>query len=130
MLRQQYSRFFCLQAVRTAAQVPFYNETVANDLLKGEVDIGLPTPYKYDYTSIHKKYEDMFARLKRKYDNVETIDDIWKGIWGKYSLMYDENGNGELDILDVHPNAEGYKIMADNYFNAMREFLSYHGLVR
>ncbi len=107
----------------------FYNRTVANDLLKGEVDyMGLKFPY--DYTFIHKKYEDMFARLKRKYDNVETIDDIWKGIWGKPNLMYDENGNGKLDIEDIHPNAKGYEIMANNYFNAMKDFLSYHGLVR
>ena len=110
----------------------FYNRTVANALLKNEEIMynGVKIPISYDYTFIHKKYEDMFARLKKKYSNVELIEDIWKGIWGKPNLMYDENGNGKLDIDDIHPNAEGYKIMADNYFNAMKDFLSYHNLLK
>lgn len=113
-----------LEGNRKIYLAKFYNKTVANDLLKGKI-----YNISYDYSFLYKKYEDMFKRLKNKYD-VEIIEDIWKGIWRKYDLMYDQDKNGKMDIIDIHPNAEGYKIMANNYFNAMKGFLNYHNLTK
>jgi lysophospholipase L1-like esterase len=50
-------------------------------------------------------------------DNVELIDDIWKEIWGIH--MSDR----------VHPNAKGYEIMADNYYNAIKPYLEANRLL-
>jgi lysophospholipase L1-like esterase len=50
----------------------------------------------------------------------EIIGNIWDGIWGNPSLMAD----------DIHPNAAGYRIMADNYFKALAPFLKEKELLR
>jgi acyl-CoA thioesterase-1 len=89
----------------------FYNEAVKNDLIATYGDIGLSLAYN--------EYEKMFARLENKYD-VEIINNIWDDIWGDDNLMLDDG---------VHPNAEGYKIMAENYFNSMENFLLEKGFL-
>jgi acyl-CoA thioesterase-1 len=61
----------------------------------------------------------LFASLEAEY-GVELIGTIWDGIWGNPSLMSD----------DIHPNAAGYRIMADNYFNALEPYLKEQGLLR
>jgi acyl-CoA thioesterase-1 len=81
----------------------FYTEQVAKDLGVGD--------------ELIKQYDDMFDALASEND-VELIADIWTGVWGIH--MSDEH----------HPNAEGYKIMADNYFNAMKDYLEENGLVK
>jgi lysophospholipase L1-like esterase len=86
----------------------FYNEAVKNDLIAEYGDIGLSLSYE--------EYEKLFARLENKYD-VEIIDNIWDGVWGKDNLMFDE----------IHPNANGYAIMAENYFISMKNFLQSNG---
>ncbi|MCL2101386.1 MAG: GDSL-type esterase/lipase family protein [Fibromonadales bacterium] len=85
----------------------FYNEEVADDLFD----------YFPEFKFAYKKYEDMFERLKEKY-NVEIIDNIWDGVWGEH--MYDL----------IHPNAKGYEIMTDNYFKAMKNFLEENNLLK
>ncbi|MCL2284434.1 MAG: GDSL-type esterase/lipase family protein [Fibromonadales bacterium] len=90
----------------------FYNDEVAKSLFSLLKLMG--------YGFVHDEYEKMFDRLKKKY-GVAIIEDIWAGIWGKYNLMYDEDENGRLDMEDIHPNADGYKIMADNYLKALRK---------
>ncbi len=43
-----------------------------------------------------------------------VVDDIWTGIWGTANMSDD----------GIHPNAAGYAIMADNYYNALKtEFI-------
>jgi acyl-CoA hydrolase len=86
----------------------FYNEAVKNDLIATYGDIGL--------SLVYGEYENMFSRLENEYD-FEIIDNIWDNVWGYYDLMYDE----------VHPNAEGYRKMAENYFNSMKNFLQSNG---
>jgi len=86
----------------------FYTKKIAEELMPSK-----------DYMFIYDDYENMFKRLKSKYD-VDIINDIWKGIWGKDNLMYD----------GFHPNADGYKIMSANIFNAMKGFLEFNNLVK
>jgi acyl-CoA thioesterase-1 len=81
----------------------FYTEQVATDL-------------KADPKTIDQ-YDAMFTALASE-DNVELIADIWTGVWGKSEYMSDEH----------HPNAEGYEIMANNYFDAMKDYLEANGL--
>jgi acyl-CoA thioesterase-1 len=61
----------------------------------------------------------LFASLKAEY-GVELIGNMWDGVWGDLSLMYD----------GIHPNAAGYRVMADNYFNALEPYLKEQGLLR
>ena len=91
----------------------FYNDDVARYIL-------LP----YNAMFIHSQYENMYSRLKSRH-KVEIINDIWKGIWGNDNLMSDDKIH-----IKIHPNAEGYKIMADNIFNSMKGFLEFNGLVK
>ena len=84
--------------------IKFYNEDVAREMI---------TKYLSDeYMYIYDQYEAMFSSLKNKYKNVSLIENMWDGIWGNSELMYAD------DIYEIHPNAAGYKIMADNIFNA------------
>jgi lysophospholipase L1-like esterase len=66
---------------------------------------------------IINQYDEMFDTLAMS-DDVELIDDIWKGVWGIH--MSDS----------VHPNARGYEIMADNYYNAMKPYLQTNNLLK
>ncbi|MDR3168150.1 MAG: hypothetical protein LBT93_09405, partial [Treponema sp.] len=63
------------------------------------------------------QYDRMFETLAES-THIELINDIWDGVWGEYMS----------DI--VHPNARGYEIMADNYFNAIQPYLREHNLLK
>lgn len=89
----------------------FYTEEIARDLLS-EIESD------YDkQTAIIKIYDTMFETLSES-GNVELIEDIWAGVWGIH--MSDT----------IHPNAKGYEIMADNYFNALLPYLKANGLLK
>ena len=57
-------------------------------------------------------YNGMFTELA-KLPNVTLIGDIWTGIWGVPEYMSD----------NIHPNAEGYKIMADHIYKVVKSHL-------
>jgi acyl-CoA thioesterase-1 len=63
--------------------------------------------------------DGLFASLEAEY-HIGIIDGIWDGIWGDVSLMSD----------GTHPNAAGYRVMADNYVTALAPFLKEQGLLR
>jgi acyl-CoA thioesterase-1 len=63
--------------------------------------------------------DGLFDSLGAEY-GVGIIGGIWDGVWGDPSLMSD----------DIHPNAAGYRIMADNYFNALEPYLKEQSLLR
>jgi lysophospholipase L1-like esterase len=90
----------------------FYTEDVAREMAES---IGIDD---YDQQTLTiDQYDTMFNELALS-DNVELIDDIWKGVWGIH--MSDT----------VHPNARGYEIMAENYFNAMKPYLQADNLLK
>jgi acyl-CoA thioesterase-1 len=91
--------------------VKFYNYGMMETLLSL---VGAPGMYTRRITA---QYDEMYANLARLY-NVELIDSLWNGAWGVY--MSD----------DIHANARGYEIMADNIFRAMRPFLESKGMIR
>jgi acyl-CoA thioesterase-1 len=62
-------------------------------------------------------YDAIFNNLASP-ANVTLIEDIWEGVWGVH--MSDE----------VHPNAAGYEIMADNIFNAIESCLRTYGFLK
>ena len=93
--------------------VKFYTDEVARALITGLFNIS-------DYsmqTAIINQYDDMFELLASS-NNAELISDIWAGVWGIH--MSD----------NMHPNEAGYKIMADNYFNAIKFYLENNSLVK
>jgi lysophospholipase L1-like esterase len=67
---------------------------------------------------LSSQYNAMFASLlESRGDNVQLINDIWSGVWGDPRYM-----SGAVPI-DIHPNAAGYEIMADKYFDDMEPYL-------
>jgi acyl-CoA thioesterase-1 len=88
----------------------FYTETVARAVIAGN---GISD---YDtQTTLIKLYDNMYNTLASS-NNVVLIEDIWDGVWGIH--MSD----------DFHPNAKGYEIMADNYFNVLQPYLQENNL--
>jgi acyl-CoA thioesterase-1 len=90
----------------------FYTEEIARAIANefGLSNYGLQTIFI-------TQYDDMFQEFS-KLDNVEIIEGIWSGVWG-------------LNMSDVvHPDAEGYRIMAENYYKEMEPYLKANGLVK
>ncbi|MCL2129193.1 MAG: GDSL-type esterase/lipase family protein [Treponema sp.] len=90
----------------------FYTEDVARQLFS---NYGI-TNYDFQTTMINRN-DEMFSSLASE-NNVTLIEDIWQGVWGEH--MSDE----------VHPDAAGYKIMADNIFNVLKPYLQANGLLK
>lgn len=90
----------------------FYTEEVARAMLT-TYNIG-----NYDtQTAFIKQYDDIFDGLVASY-NVQLIDTIWDEVW-------------DLHMSDLaHPNAEGYEIMANNYFSVMEPYLRENGFLK
>jgi acyl-CoA thioesterase-1 len=90
----------------------FYTDRVAREMAN---NIGITN---YDtQTLLINQYNNMFNTLASS-NNVVLIDDIWNGIWGIH--MSDS----------IHPNATGYEIMANNYFNVLRSYLQINNLLK
>jgi acyl-CoA thioesterase-1 len=77
----------------------FYTDEVATSFI-------IPIP-----SVIVNQYDNMFNTLAASSDNIELIEDIWTGVWGVHMS----------DL--IHPNAEGYEIMADNIYKVMEPYL-------
>jgi acyl-CoA thioesterase-1 len=90
----------------------FFTETVARDMA---ANLGINN-YAIQ-TEIINQYNNMYDTLALS-NNVILINDIWDGVWGMY--MSD----------DVHPNAAGYEIMANNYFKALQPYLQENNLMK
>jgi acyl-CoA thioesterase-1 len=90
----------------------FYTETVARSMTSkfGITDFAAQT-------QIISQYDDMFSSIA-SINNIELIEDIWSGVWGIHMS----------DI--VHPNAAGYEIMANNYFNVIKFYLEENNLLK
>jgi len=65
-------------------------------------------------------YKRIFSELKSENEDMEYIADIWTGIWSVSKYMSDQ----------IHPNAEGYKIMADIIFDEIKPYLKDNNLIR
>jgi acyl-CoA thioesterase-1 len=90
----------------------FYTDKIARTIANG---IGI-TDYGIQ-TALINQYNNMFNTLSSS-NNVVLIEDIWDGVWGIH--MSDS----------VHPNAAGYKIMANNYFKILQPYLQANGLLK
>jgi lysophospholipase L1-like esterase len=66
------------------------------------------------------RFDAMLKRLKADYPHIEIVDDIWEGVWGKKEYKYDF----------THPNSRGYRLMAENIFNAIQDVLEYNDLLK
>jgi len=63
-------------------------------------------------------YKKMYSELRSENTDIGVISDIWKGI-------------GKNQMSDpIHPNAEGYSIMADNIFTDIRSYLAEKNLLK
>jgi len=84
----------------------FYTDEVAasfSDILP----IPIPSVIIDLYVS---QYNNMYKALAES-NNIELIEDIWTGVWVDH--MSDP----------IHPNAEGYEIMADNIYKVIEPYL-------
>jgi acyl-CoA thioesterase-1 len=65
-------------------------------------------------------FDRMLNRIKTDYPNIEVLENIWEGVWGKKELKYDF----------THPNSKGYKIIAENIYNKIKPILEYNNLIK
>jgi lysophospholipase L1-like esterase len=70
-----------------------------------------------EQTELITQLDNMYNTLASS-NNIALIDDIWSGVWGVH--MSDT----------IHPDAQGYEIMANNYFNALKPYLEANSLVK
>jgi acyl-CoA thioesterase-1 len=66
------------------------------------------------------RFDNMLKRLKADYPNIEILDNIWEGVWGRKDYKYDF----------THPNSKGYRIIAENIFNEISGVLEYNNLLK
>jgi acyl-CoA thioesterase-1 len=67
---------------------------------------------------IIKNWNNLFSYLQTLPVKVEIIDNIWEGVWQVH--MSD----------DLHPNAEGYKMMASVYYDALKPYLEKNNMLK
>ncbi|MBQ0052644.1 MAG: hypothetical protein KBT11_11380 [Treponema sp.] len=89
-----------------------------------QIDFSKTQVYVLRYYNDHMRFLDFFhsfdrmlERLEKDYDII-VIRDIWKGVWGNKNLKYDMS----------HPNADGYKIIAQNIYAELEPCLELNGL--
>ena len=80
---------------------------------------GVPALSMADLTGIASDFKSALIALTAT-ANVELVENIFEGIYGKSSLMSDP----------IHPNARGYELMADKYFNAIKPYLQANNLLK
>ena len=77
----------------------------------------LPGASISELRSLLADYKRVYAELSSENKDIEYIGNIWRGI-------------GILQMSDpIHPNAEGYRIMADNIFAEIRPYLKEKNLL-
>lgn len=92
--------------------VKFYTSAIAREMLNM-----LHILCHDEQSELIRQYDYMFNSLAAS-NNAELIEDIWSGVWG----IHMSDG--------IHPNEEGYKIMAENYFNALKPYLAANDLLK
>jgi lysophospholipase L1-like esterase len=92
----------------------FYTEEIARAMLGAKFGV----TDSATQTAMIAGFDQIYNSLLT-YDNVSLITDIWQGVWG--TNMHPTN--------DIHPSEEGCKIMAGNYFKAMKGYLEEEGLL-
>ncbi|MDR0569158.1 MAG: GDSL-type esterase/lipase family protein [Spirochaetaceae bacterium] len=90
----------------------FYTEAVAKDMLR---DTGITDSSIQN--ALIAQYDALFQALAQE-NRIELITDIWKGVW-KQNMS---------DTL--HPNAKGYEIMAETYFQALQPYLTSYNFLK
>jgi acyl-CoA thioesterase-1 len=106
-----------INAVRGGNRKIYLAKFYTGDVVRGMISAMLGITDHTAQNILMYPYDTMFAALAASND-VELIDDIWDGVWGIH--MSDP----------IHPDAAGYKIMADNYIKALRPYLLANGLLR
>ena len=89
----------------------FFTEAVAREIANSYGITNYVTQ-----TWLINQYENIFNELAAS-NNIVLIEDIWAGVWGIH--MSDA----------VHPDAQGYEIMANNYFNILEPYLLENNLL-
>ena len=69
------------------------------------------------FTATINQWDTMFSTLASE-NNLTLIEDIWQGVWGIH--MSD----------NIHPNARGYEIMANNIFDVLQPYLQANNLIK
>ena len=91
----------------------FYDEFILRDNM-----LGWEMSDK-EQDDLYNEYEGIFRTLSRLND-VELITGVWDG------LQYDDTISTDF----MNPTAEGHKIMAGNFFNALRSYMGTHNFLK
>jgi acyl-CoA thioesterase-1 len=90
----------------------FLSENIMKEIMSYQ---GVPPQIQQE---IIDNWDDLFSYLQTLPVKVEIIDDIWEGVWQVH--MSD----------DLHPNAEGYKMMAGVYYDALKPYLEKNNMLK
>ena len=78
----------------------------------------IPGTYITEITAYLNEYKKIYSDLRAENTDIGYIINIWEGI-------------GPSQMSDpIHPNAEGYRKMADNIFNEIKPHLQVNGLLK
>lgn len=92
----------------------YYNDAVARDHL---FNLGITdTAAQTEWIERSDAVFDRLVSLETENAELVLIEDIWTGVFDGTNTM-------STAEYDVHPNAAGYEVMANNYFNAMESYL-------
>lgn len=81
------------------------------------VHLFMPDVTAVQFNAILMQYKNMFNALAIS-NNIELIENFWTDVWNTH--MSDE----------VHPNADGYEIIAGNIFTRIEPYLKENNLIR
>jgi len=70
-----------------------------------------------DIIALLESYKKIYAELNSENTDIGYISNIWKGI-----------GKGQMSD-PIHPNAEGYAIMAENIFSVIKPYFAENNLL-
>jgi len=105
MLRNKERKIYLASFIGDSTWEAFYFDLFSEEL-------------ESDLTVLLDDYKKIFSELIIENGDIGYIGNIWKNI-----------GREKMSDL-IHPNAEGYKIMADNIFNEIKPHLKENNLLK
>jgi acyl-CoA thioesterase-1 len=107
-----------INKVKTDSRKIYLASFIGDDAWEASYLETFPAILISDRIALLADYKKMYAELCSENTDIGEISNIWKGI-----------GRNQMSDL-IHPNAEGYSIMADNIFADIKPYLAEKNLLK